>query len=385
MLARRPSNTETPSLVVGPVVFALVLLSLLGGSQTPAGTVVEPWIDTSNREAVVVAWSVERDRLVPEMDWTGAYGSCDAGQSGRELALATVARVNYYRAMAGVPASVRLNDEFSAKAQHAALTMSATGRLSHAPDDSYLCLDPAAREGAANSNLYLGRVGPSAIDGYIEDPGERNRDVGHRNTILHPPTVQMGVGHVAGGDGIYQANALWVFDAAVFETNPRVREPDGFVAWPPRGYTPSELVHPRWSFGLAGADFDEATVAMTLRGTDDEGGLADPIDLEVVTRHSLSGYVPSPIIVWEPDLAEAGDLAALVGGPWPEGRSDDLSVDVVIDGVVVGGVSRSFQYQVSLMEPARGPVGAGAAVGLAIRTASRATGLLTAAVPATLG
>ncbi len=381
MLVRRPPTSESLPLVVGPLFFAIALLSLLGGSQTPAGTVVEPWIDTSNRDAVAVAWAVEQDRSAPSMDWTGSYDACAAGSASRDLALATVARVNYYRAMAGVPASVRLNDEYSAKAQHTALTMSATGQLSHAPDDTFTCLDPPAREGAANSNLYLGRTGPAAIDGYIEDPGERNRDVGHRNTILHPPTTEMGVGHVAGGDGLYAANALWVFDGAVFADNPEVREADGFVAWPPRGYVPSELVHPRWSFGLAGADFDDATVTMTLPGSD----AGEPVELEVVTRHSLPGYVPSPIIVWEPDPADPSTPLPLTGGSWPDGRVRDLTVQVVVDGVSIDGVAHRFDYEVSLVAPSEPESGAGAVLDVAIRTVGRASSLLTVANPVVSG
>ena len=166
--------------------------------------------------------------------------------------------------MAGVPTGVTLNPEYSARAQQGALSMSATGKLSHTPDSSFECLNDTARQAAANSNLYLGRTGPRAIDGYIEDPGERNRDVGHRNTILHPPTTEIGVGHVAGNDDSYPANALWVFDDQVFEDNPPLREDNGFVAWPPRGFVPQDLIHPRWSFGLADANFDNATVTMTL-------------------------------------------------------------------------------------------------------------------------
>ena len=320
------SRRERSPLGIGTLVFLLASLALVGAAAQPAGTIVEPWIDTSNRAAVAVAWAVERDRSTPEMDWSGSYDRCEAGGASRDLALATVGRVNFYRAMAGVPASVRLNDDYSEKAQHAALTMSATGRLSHAPDETFVCLDGTGREAAANSNLYLGRTGPSAIDGYIEDPGERNRDVGHRNTILHPPTTEMGVGHVAGREGSYPANALWVFDGNVFEANPSLREPDGFVAWPPRGYVPSDLVHPRWSFGLAGANFDQAAVSMTVEGR--------AVELDVVTRHSLTGYVPSPILVWEPRLDDADPL---VGGPWPAGRGDDIEVEVVVDGVVVDG------------------------------------------------
>jgi uncharacterized protein YkwD len=356
--------------------FALGSLGLVGGLPSPAGTLVEPWIDTTNREAVAVAWAAERDRPVPDMDWTGSHDGCDPGVASRDLALATVGRVNFYRAMAGVPASVRLDDDYSAKAQHTALTMSATGVLSHAPDDSFACLDATAREGAANSNLYLGRIGPTAIDGYIEDPGERNRDVGHRNTILHPPTTAMGVGHVAGTDEVHPANALWVFDEGVFDDQPPLREAEGFVAWPPRGHVPAELVHPRWSFGLVDADFDAAEVTMAVDGR--------PIRLEVVTRHSLAGYVPSPIIVWEPDPA---DLPALVGAGWPDGpgSSADIEAVVAVTGVVVEGRTVDFTYRVSVMAPEEPSLDGVRMVEAALRRAGRAADLLTATIPLPAG
>ncbi len=361
---------EGPHPVIAVVAVLLASFALVGGFQAPAGTLVEPWIDTSNRDAVAVAWALEGSRDTPDMAWTGSYDECSAGEASRRLGLATVARVNFYRGMAGVPASVRLNEEYSDKAQHAALTMSATGRLSHAPDDSFECLDQTGREAAANSNLYLGRIGPAAIDGYIEDPGDRNRDVGHRNTILHPPTTEMGVGHVAGREGSYAANALWVFDDRVFDDNPSVREPAGFVAWPPRGYVPAELVHPRWSFGLAGADFDAATVSMTAAG--------QPVELEVVTRHSLPGYVPSPIVVWEPDPAA---WAVLAGEGWPDGRRDDLTIRVRVEGVVVDGATRHFDYDVTLMAPPGFGSGNGLVIDAALRTTDRAAGLLASLAP----
>ena len=353
--------------------FAVSTAALIGGAQEPAGTIVEPWIDTTNRDAVLVAWEVERSNDVPSMEWSGSYEACDPGSASRDLALTTVGRVNFYRAMAGVPATVRLSDEFSSMAQHAALSMSASGRLSHTPDDSFSCLDEAAVQAAANSNLYLGRVGPAAIDGYIEDPGDRNRDVGHRNTILHPPTVEIGVGHVAGNDATHPANALWVFDDRVFEDNPAVREPGGFVAWPPRGYVPGELVHPRWSFGLAGADFDGADVTMWVDGR--------PVEVDVVTRLSLEGYVPSPIIVWEPD---PGDLPQLRGeGVDPDGEAagPDLVVDVEVGGVVVDGAPADFAYRVILVGSDRPGNGLGPSLALdAVRWTAGGAGRVLAAV-----
>ncbi len=321
-----------------------------------AGTVVEPWVDTQNRDAVAVAFATEYDHRTPDMEWTGNYETCQPGESSRSLAKATVRRVNFYRAMAGVPTGVTLSEEYSEKAQHAALSMSATGRLSHTPDQSFSCLSETASEAAANSNLYLGRTGPEAIDGYIEDPGERNRDVGHRNTILHPPTTEIGVGHVRGSDTAYPANALWVFDDGVFDDSPPLRESDGFVAWPPRGFVPSELVYPRWSFGLADAVFDDATVTMTRNG--------EPIELEVVARLSLQGYVPSPIIVWEPvadlgsDDSEIDTGGVEDGADSSDGTGDgrveleaayDATYDIVVDGVVVDGVEVSFSYSVTIM------------------------------------
>lgn len=320
--------------LVGLASFIGSLTLLVGGSASQAGIIAQPWIDTSNREAVAVAYASEYGTSTPDMDWTGDYDDCDPGAASTRLALATVRRVNYYRAMAGVPAGVELNEELSAKAQHGALTMSATGRLSHSPGDDYLCLTETGREAAANSNLYLGRTGPVAIDGYIEDPGDRNRDVGHRNTILHPPTREIGVGHAAGSEDNYPANALWVFDDHVFADNPPIREAEGFVAWPPRGFVPADLVYPRWSFGLAEADFDEATVAMRRLGPDGD----QPVELRIVARHSKQGYVPASIIVWEP----VADLS-------PESAPFDTTYLVDVEAVMVDGVERSFSYRVTVM------------------------------------
>lgn len=325
---------------------------------------VEPWIDTSNRDAVAIAFASEYSFDTPSMDWSGNYEGCEPGQASQRLASATVRRVNFYRAMAGVPARVTLNPEYSAKAQHAALSMSATGRLSHTPDETFSCLSSTAAEAAANSNLYLGRTGPQAIDGYIEDPGDRNRDVGHRNTILHPPTTEIGVGHVEGSASAYPANALWVFDDGVFAENPPMREADSFVAWPPRGFVPPELIYPRWSFGLLNADFENASVSMSVDGRE--------IPIEIVARLSLQGYVPSPIIVWEP-VAGPGpvDLVFKPGGAETEAAQEDqdehfelvdpdaaydTTYDIVVSGVVVDGVEASFTYSVIAMGDQPAPI-----------------------------
>lgn len=90
--------------------------------------------------------------------------------------------------MAGIPPLLGLDDTYSAKAQAATLMMSVNRKLSHSPDSSWTCYTANGREGAGSSNLYLGVFGPSAISGYIRDPGSGNYFVGHRRWILYPQT-----------------------------------------------------------------------------------------------------------------------------------------------------------------------------------------------------
>lgn len=260
------------------------------------------WLDTDDRAAVVAGYSSEFDTPPPVLAWDGDHERCEGGASSPDHRRATLDRVNFYRAMAGVPAVITEDPSFTAKAQAAALMMSVEGTLTHHPTDAFHCFSVAGQQAAANSNLHLGRTGPAAIDGYIEDPGPKNTDVGHRNTVLHPPTRTMGIGDVAASADGHAANALWVFDDRVFnETSlaerPEVREPARFVAWPPRGFVPSELVFPRWSFTLAGADFSAAdvTVYRPLASASQRR-----VPLAVVDRVGAEGHVPLPTIVWEP-------------------------------------------------------------------------------------
>jgi len=287
---RRLSST-----IVAALVSLFVLTSFVDDGEPEAfdRATLSPWIDTSDRDAVTNAYRALFSRPVPEIDWTGGHDGCRPGDSSERLRSETLLRISFYRAMAGVPSEITEDAEMSRRAQAAALMMSAEGELTHNPDTDFACYSPDGQRAAANSNLYLGRTGPSAIDGYVEDPGSANIDVGHRSTVLHPPTRFMGVGHVAGVDGRYPSNALWVFDDEVFSDEYRTREVDRFVAWPPRGYVPAPIVYPRWSFAIDEADFGEADVSMTVDGR--------PVAVHVIARISKDGEIPSSVIVWEPD------------------------------------------------------------------------------------
>jgi len=292
------------------LIFSLVV-AMVTVSLTPAPTANNTtWFNTENRTTVIEAYHTEFSRAVPPMGWEdGDTSECRAGRTSSAFRQATIDRVNYFRAMAGVKAAVVEDGGFSVKAQITAVMMSAQDELSHDPSSDYACYTTVAKEGAGHSNLYLGRTGPRAVNGYIEDPGDGNTDVGHRTTILHPPTRRMGIGDVAASDNYREANTLWVFDDHVFdETNPDhrppMREPRRFVAWPPRGFVPQDIVYPRWSVTVADVDFSEAEVSM-FRHTKDG---PEPVPLTVVDRVGKPGHVPLPTIVWEPEISPASSV-----------------------------------------------------------------------------
>lgn len=303
------------------------------------------WFDTADREAVVAAYQAAFSRPDPPLEWAGDQASCRAGVSSAASHQATIERVNYYRAMAGVEASVVENPELSAWAQQTALMMSAEGLLSHDPGGDFACASPEGISGAANSNLYLGRTGPDAVDGYVEDPGDHNTDVGHRVTILHPPTRTMGVGDVDDSATASSANALWVFDDEVFADSvgagaSPMREADRFVAWPPRGYVPAPLVHPRWSFTRAGVDMAGAQVSMYRY----DGGGPVPVPVAVVDRVGAPGHVPLPTVVWEPDFSTGL-------GPDPERDTTYLVVvgGLGSDGSMADPVRAGYAYRITVL------------------------------------
>ena len=78
--------------------------------------------------------------------WTGDRDTCNAGATTQEYADATLLRVNYYRAMAGLRGTVMLSNVWSAKCQETALMMSVAGQLS---------LGLAMATGLVNANQTL--------------------------------------------------------------------------------------------------------------------------------------------------------------------------------------------------------------------------------------
>jgi hypothetical protein len=309
-------------------------------------------VDTSNRADVVDFYN--NVFLASEgigANWNGSISTCDPGATSSAYQDAVLLRVNYYRAMAGLPADLALNIDWNVKCQDAALMMIAEPGLSHSPPTDWACYTAEGSEAAGKSNLALGAAGAAAIRNYIYDfagdGSSANSQVGHRRWILYPPLQLTGTGDTTAHNGYFTgSNALWVADSAAFGTRPA--EPE-WVAWPPEGFVPYQVVDPnivffpgmtpenqRWSFSLYRANFAGATVTMTESG--------NPVSLQIVNRQN--GYVvPDATIVWEPE-----------GLPRKEAPPQDTTYSVTVDGVVDRfGVTRQFTYAVTIIDPASIP------------------------------
>ncbi len=296
----------------------------------------EPWsVNLNSREEIRQFYNTiyGLSEGVPS-GWSGNTTSGDAGTTTAAFKEAVRNRINFYRAMAGVPASVTINSTFSAKAQQAALMMSANNSLSHFPPTSWTHYTADGAEAAGASNIGIGSRGSDTVDGYMADPGASNNVVGHRRWLLYPQTQEMGTGDVEAQGSFSPANAIWVQDSRVFAARPTTRE--DFVAWPPKGHVPYHLVWPRWSISVPGANFSSATVTMTRNGS--------PINTTIDAATS-GGGAPEPVLVWLYDN-QAGTSQESHARP-----SADTNYEVTVSNVNVGGSIRNYSYTVTVFDP----------------------------------
>ena len=277
------------------------------------------------------------------IDWTGSLSGTPgtsatgaAGTTADAYKAAVQLRINWFRAMAGIPASVGMDSVESSEDQDAALMMAANNALSHTPPSTWLLYTSTGANAAGNSNLALGNVGPDAISyGYIQDFGSNNTALGHRRWILYPQTQTMATGDIPPTNGFSSANATWILDANVNGARPPVR--DTYVAWPPPGYVPYQVVFPRWSFSYPGADFSGATVTMTSNGS------SVPVQMEAVDN---PGYGENTV-AWDYNGLDGSTVDSSAPRP-----SSDTTYQVAVNGVMVSGSAKSFSYSVTVFDPA---------------------------------
>lgn len=253
---------------------------------------------------------------ITDCGWTGDKFSCIAGTVPQSTHDKVLKRINYFRRMAGLNDNTTFDESKFAKYQETALMMKANGTVNHFPPNTWSCWTQIGSDGAATSNLFIGYHSSDAVTGFMEDGGSGNTAAGHRRWILHSQKTQFSYGTTD------ESMSLGVIGVA--GGNTKIPE---FIAWPPKGFIPQQLVFPRWSFGLPNANFSNANITMT--------GPKGNIVLTVVSRTD-NGYGDNTI-VWEPQGIILGSNA-------------DVQYTVNVTGII-NATSSSFSYNVTIINP----------------------------------
>lgn len=255
------------------------------------------------------------------INWTGSVANCVPGTTAAAFKEDVRRRVNFYRALSGLPADITFNAVKSAKCQEAALMFSANNAISHNPPAAWLCYTANGAEGASTSNIAYGTHGPGSVDAYMRDNGDSNTAVGHRRWLMYSRAQEMGTGDVPPNGTKRETNAIWVIG------NPKPAPAPSFIAWPPAGYVPHTLVPSRWSLSYPGAGFGSATVTMSQGQTS--------IPVTIISRSVAN--TGENTIVWEP----AGIPASV---------TTDVPYTVTVAGISGGGPATK-SYTVTLFNP----------------------------------
>lgn len=267
------------------------------------------------------------------MQTTSDVSNCVPGTNSTAYKESVLRRINWFRAMAGLSASVTFNSTFSAKDQESAVIMSANNALSHHPPPAWSCYTGNGDNASSNSNLAIGNAGADAITAYIWDFGANNSLVGHRRWILYPQTLVMGTGDVPATNSLNSANATWVFDGNYGGPRPATRTP--YVAWPPAGYLPYQLAYPQWSFALTNANLSAATVTMKSNG----------VNVAVSLQPYQTGYGENTL-VWVPMGLDATSENTV----FPFGGTDTVYT-VTVTNIQCSAITTGFTYTVTLFDP----------------------------------
>ena len=338
------------------------------GTYRPSGAAMSSSglsVDNYDRNDVVAFWHAvyqASEGYEKRIKWTGNYTG-SSGKTSPEFTRDVERRLNFFRAMCGVPANVKVNsgssvvignsDAFkpshsttkSQAAQDAALMLvrnynSSNGSnpaMSHNPPQNVAGWSAAAWNAAAHGNLAFGIFGPGAVSEYmIEEISTGsatsywNSLVGHRRWCLYPAATDFASGDQPGKSAyVPPTNVLYVS-----QSNRELASVSnvGFVAYPAAGFFPAPVNSRFWSLSATGADFSSAKVRMT-----DAAGRT--VSISAVQASNSYG---DPTLIWTvPSEAAAKSVY------------QDRKFNVHVTGIKGKGVSSSHSYWVTLINPNR--------------------------------
>jgi hypothetical protein len=278
-----------------------------------------------------------------KIQWNGDVGTCNPGSISDDFVNQVRRRVNYYRALAGVPAEIVMNDgstvltnsrEYTGSnipapsttkrdaAQRSALIVTKMDSLTHSPDASNnnICFTPQGGNGSEFGNIAVGLYGPAAIDGYIRED-VNNPAAGHRRWIFLDEATNFATGDIPPTTGRRASNSLYVF-----QRDEELSTQDAqFVAWPYAGMFPRQHVTDFWSLSYPKADFSNATITITKNGS------PVAVDPEINRK---TGYGHNSIVWRVPSILQ-------------EKLSDPDSTYVVTIDKIGGAAPTKFTYEIT--------------------------------------
>jgi hypothetical protein len=318
-------------------------------------------VDRQSRTDVVSFWHAvykQSEGFEARMNWTGDL-SVGAGTTSAEFKGDVQRRINYFRAMAGLSADMKVNkgsavilnnDTPSAArpsasttkgdaAQAAAFmltwnTLKYRANPTHTPPSDWVVDGAVARNGAYYSNLASGFYGPDAIDRYIRENDQGgvagNEDVGHRRLILYSRRSEFATGDVPAD--LSDPNTYAASNALYVTEDVSVAPSYQFVAWPSDGFFPEPLATKYWSLSYPGADFSAATVTMSHV-------TAGTVSVSIVSNDAHYG---DNTLVWEP-----------VASQLPSAEEEDQTYQVTVSNIVIDSKPLSYTYSVTVINPNR--------------------------------
>ena len=282
-----------------------------------------------------------------QLGWTGKTSTCKAGKISHDAYVKILARINYFRRLAGIDDHIVLDSSWNKLAQAAALIMYANNTLNHEPDKSMKCYSEDGKKGASTSNLstIVDQSIKELISDEIQDGGTSNNFCGHRRWLLNSDAVKMGIGATPGA---YAVRVFEDFDEAEKDTSVfRGNQPEYF-GYPFHGYVPYEVVYPKWSFAITNGtpDYKSATVSVTCGDA--------PLACTIVNRDHF-GY-GDPTLVWTVKGLKENfeynyyDMAAKKT-EFSKLNLLNKKVTVKISNVKVDGVAKNYSYSFTIFDP----------------------------------
>lgn len=282
-----------------------------------------------------------------QLGWTGKISTCKPGKISHDAYVKILARINYFRRLAGVDDNVVLDSSWNKLAQAAALIMYANNELNHDPDKSMKCYSEDGKKGASTSNLstIVDQSIKELISDEIQDGGTGNNFCGHRRWLLNSDAFKMGIGVTPGA---YAVRVFQDFDEAEKDTSTFHGKVPEYFGYPFHGYVPYQVVYPKWSFSVTNGtpDFSKALVSV----------FAGDVQLScpVVNRDHF-GY-GDPTLVWTIqglkedyeynyyDMTEKKNVFAKLG-------LLNKKITVKITNVKVDGVAKNYTYSFTIFDP----------------------------------